>query len=375
MDSTFNPKAPSSTGYGADPQSGSILFRLPPEIRLMIFSQLFHSTRVVFRSRTYTQGVQTRKRSDPNVLAMIRTCHQARDEVGDTWVGQILFCFPAQAEMLDVLAPLHPKILGKIRYVRVFLRVSLQVCPSWGYVKVHPAAVLRLLPCLRLDTLTIIGFDEPEDMYNAISGLVKEGSGWKRLRFICKSSELLGFARIGDWPNASPDDLQRLTYWRQPQPSFWQFLIDGRDGRDSKPSVLIYRSTIPNRTGSVLEPGTRERFQQAMPEDWSAFQRFGLVEDENLMKDTEVNKEVMVIVQRGVGIGYEQKLNAPYLEPDFRKSFPGMTWEQICVDQLINLSGRAVPIDFGLELVGDVEEDAEEDVDEDGQWDKVSDYG
>jgi len=50
------------------------------------------------------------------------------------------------------------------------------------------AAMLRLVPGLRLDKLTVVGESrEPEPMYNAVNALIDEGEGPKELQYIGKT--------------------------------------------------------------------------------------------------------------------------------------------------------------------------------------------
>ncbi|WAO92255.1 Hypothetical protein NCS54_00975700 [Fusarium falciforme] len=105
--------------------------------------------------------------------------------------------------------------------------------------------------------------------------------------------------------------------------------MNARDGVDTKPSVTIYRSTLCDVPGSVLDHNTRVMFEQDMPDDWIDGLPPGTEEDEALTKEGERGKETMVVFKRGFGVDYEEKEGSPLLENDIRRNAPGMTWQEI----------------------------------------------
>ncbi|KAI8664574.1 hypothetical protein NCS55_00966800 [Fusarium keratoplasticum] len=105
--------------------------------------------------------------------------------------------------------------------------------------------------------------------------------------------------------------------------------MDARDGVETKPSVKIYRSTLCDVPGSVLDPNTRVVFEQDMPGDCIDGLPPGTEEDEALTKEGERGKEMMVVFKRGFGVDYEEKEGSPLLKNDIRRNAPGMTWEEI----------------------------------------------
>ncbi|KAJ4188822.1 hypothetical protein FALCPG4_008497 [Fusarium falciforme] len=105
--------------------------------------------------------------------------------------------------------------------------------------------------------------------------------------------------------------------------------MNARDGVDTKPSVTIYRSTLCDVPGSVLDHNTRVMFEQDMPDDWIDGLPPGTEEDEALTKEGERGKEMMVVFKRGFGVDYEEKEGSPLLENDIRRNAPGMTWQEI----------------------------------------------
>jgi hypothetical protein len=80
--------------------------------------------------------------------------------------------------MLDKLTALPSTTLGKIRHIRLG-GSPLMLCFPYNEYDAHyrPVAVLKLLPGLRLDTLTILGPPSPEVSYDTINGLITEGMG------------------------------------------------------------------------------------------------------------------------------------------------------------------------------------------------------
>lgn len=112
-----------------DPQDSSLFFQnLPTEIRLEIYSYLFYSTRLSFGKRsTYVPDRLSaiRLRPAPNGLSLLRVCRRVSNEIGDSWLGQVLFSFEDPVTMLDKLADLDLQTRGKLRHIRYSNRNSL----------------------------------------------------------------------------------------------------------------------------------------------------------------------------------------------------------------------------------------------------------
>lgn len=224
--------------------------------------------------------------------------------------------------MLDKLTTLPPGTISKLRHMRVLgnnLALVSDEAKGFVYYELHSA--LKLLPGLRLDTLTVLGTSIPKISYVVLDGLIRDSYGWKELRYISHTSRMLGYAMPIFF---TPDDEK---YWRKPQPTYWQHVMEDRDGSLSEPSVVIYRSTVPDSPGSVLNANTRVEFEQ-VPEDGDAEEHFGLAYESELMVDGEENKELMVVVKRGKGVDYEEKEDSPFIDEDIRRDFPGETWDE-----------------------------------------------
>ncbi|EEU33633.1 uncharacterized protein NECHADRAFT_19117, partial [Fusarium vanettenii 77-13-4] len=181
------------------------------------------------------------------------------------------------------------------------------------------ASTLRLLPGLRLDILTVLGLRTKEVSYDTLNSLIRESCGWKELQYISHSSEVLGFAK-----------LERLHFGDES-------ILEDRDGALSRPPVAIYRSTVSDCPGSVINVNARARFEQKMPEDTAAQEAFGIAEDAGLMAYGERGKKIMIIVKRGAGVNYEQKKDSRFIQSDIRRDMPGKTWKEIryeCIDRI-----------------------------------------
>ena len=332
---TASRSGPPRCSPAPDPQGESKFFQLlPQELRDNICTHLWSSTRLAYGLRATARIGRIRIKPAPNALALLQTCRRAKMENEEVWIGQVLPSFEDPETMLDKLTSLPLATLSKLRKLRI---VGDPLLLSYGYDDVfyRLSSTLALLPGLRLDTLTVLGTRTASVSYQTLDRLIEESRGWKELRYICHSSEILAFERsIPFW--AELDEDERHWYWRKPQPAHWQTLLEERDGYQSKPSVVIYRSIVPDSPNSVLHTNIRVSFEQKVPKDEEA-RAFGITQDAGLMADGEKNKELMIIVKRGTGIDYEQKKDSPLLEIDIRRDVPGKTWKEIryeCIDRL-----------------------------------------
>ncbi|KAL5334116.1 hypothetical protein BJX70DRAFT_30757 [Aspergillus crustosus] len=123
-------------------------------------------------------------------------------------------------------------------------------------------------------------------------------------------------------PGRLPNDL------REPQPMSWNELLLERDGADSGASVTIYRSTMNDSPCSVMKPGTRQLFVQTPP-SVSTGKNFGEERDKYLLSESELKKELLVIVRRG-RIANTTELDPP-INPqcDIRVWAKGMSWPEL----------------------------------------------
>lgn len=342
-------------------REGSLLLRLPPELRNEIYSRLFFSTRFSYGKRNVSRVNHVRIIPASNGLALLQTCRQARGEVGDTWLGQALFSFEDIETMLDKLTTLPIRVLSKIRHLRIrddaiFLSEPL----GEGEVTVYRLDLaLKLLPGLYLDRLTVLGCPNKYERYDSLSRLIMHGNGWAELHYISHDSRMLSYA-IDSRPFSNDH------YLRKPQPAYWESLLVNRDDASSIPSVAIYRSIL-ERCGSVINPGTREQYEQKISDRENAGETFGREEDVLLKAHGERDKELLVVAKRGIGVDYEEKLGSPFLEDDIPREMPGKAWKEIravCVDRAL----------FGDEDLAWEFEDEEEELEEVDSYEHVDDY-
>ncbi|KAJ7685423.1 hypothetical protein DFH06DRAFT_1277783 [Mycena polygramma] len=309
-----------------NPQSkeGSLFMGLPREMREEIYSCLFSSMRLASGERAIGRIGRQRIASAPNMLSILRTCHQVRAEIGTTWLQQVPFSFESPEAMLNKFANIPRETLALVRRARVSgdpLMIS-------GYdddVFYRTSQALKLLPGLALDRLTVLGPRGREVCYETLDMLVRHGTGWKELYYLSHNSTFLAYEH--DWFAAvGAEDENR--YLRVPQPSGWQRALEKRDGPGSDASVTIYRATTPAK-GVVLNPASRVAFAQTLPPGRD-LHTFGKEEDGALMAAGEREKEVLVVVRRASRVDYAEKEGSPYIEDgDIREHFPGKTWKQI----------------------------------------------
>ncbi|KAM6478330.1 hypothetical protein HDV62DRAFT_371405 [Trichoderma sp. SZMC 28011] len=310
-------------------QPKSLLMQLPQELRLMIYAFLFSSTRFTSGPRCGWDMVTHHLIPAPHGLAILISCRQAYVEIGRSWIGQVLFCFETVKAMVDKLADIPLETLSMIRHIRVSghaMRMEIgDELAQWDTYQ-----VLKLLPGLKLDRLTVCGDAEVQCSYDALNRLVKYSDGWKELHYISHSSGFLGYKVA--WLDENDELTGENRFLREPQPGGWQRTLDGRDGSKSGASVTIYRSDIAYQYGSgpyISNKGTWTEFTQALAPDQD-IEEYQDAEDPRLMADGEIEKEMLVVVKRGRGVDYEEKQGSPYVEEgDIREEFPGKTWAEI----------------------------------------------
>lgn len=323
-----------------DPQDSSLFFsKLPPEIRLDIYSHLFCSTRLSFGQRPMRSATgklsSIRLRPASNSLSVLRVCRRVNEEIGDSWLGQVLFSFHDPKTMLDKLADLDSQTLGKLRHMRyscddpLLLRISHtedgEHWKGWSGLEYHLPQILKLLRGLRLDRLTVVGQSAAQWRYVHLDALIKHSDGWKELYYLSNNSMMLGFGRL--------DKLFGRYEWkpshglRAPQPSTWIQALAARDGPTA--SVTIYRSKDAALSGSMVsKPATCVAFADQVAEPEKASQ-YGIESDTALMAPGEKGKEILVVVRRGKGVDYTENGTSPMMKHDIREQWPGMTWGQI----------------------------------------------
>ena len=307
-------------------QSQFKLLRLPGELRQQIYINLFASTRLMWGDRRFDwwKGESKTMHSAPNCLSLIYTCHQINQETRSLWLGHVLFCFENVGDLLEKFFSIPSSIITQIRHVRLHDE-ALELSPPGedrGVCYGIPEA-LKLQPGLCLDKLTILGADDGAEAYNTLNDLIEYGNGWKELHFITRDSTMLGYVK--------PENILEFfsdLYRRRPQPSSWHKTLCRRDGLTSKPFVTIYRATLPNCPGAVLDPLYREVFEQSLPSRGDP-EICRVEEDQSLMIEGEGGRELLVLVKRGRGVDIAERTAPPYEDYDPRRWADGMSWANI----------------------------------------------
>ncbi|KAK3299407.1 uncharacterized protein B0H64DRAFT_99576 [Chaetomium fimeti] len=326
----------------ADEQSGSLLFqRVPQEIRNHIYAQLFSSIRLTFGFRWNGCTSRVAVKPAPHGFAFLHSCRRARLEINDSWLQYMLFSFEDPYEMLDHLSALPTEMLSKIRRVRV--SGDQLAYTIFGEQELYPlAGALKLLPGLQLDQLTVVGLPEGRDSYNTLNGLIKGSGGWKTLRFVSPNSSMLGFEASRKVPFTDDTVVNDWEDWRESQPENWQAMLEARDGRDSHPSVTVYRAREPSHRSSrpIPRPSECVEYRQEPVQQLPGWNPDFVPEDPDLMGEGEKDKALLVVVKRGAGVDYQEKEDSPFVNGDLREHEHGSTWEEIGGPSLWANGGR-----------------------------------
>jgi hypothetical protein len=272
-------------------QEQSPFFRFPQEIRDEIYTQLFSSTRISHGDRALGGSKRCTILTGPNALALTRACGRTRKEIGDRWLGLVLFSFEDLYSMLARLGGLPIATRAKIRHLRV--RESLlDVSGAYQHYELDVARSLDLLPGLQLRTLTVLSLAGEGRSYTNLDFLICSSNGWQELRYISPDPSFLGFAE----PISEPK--------RDPQPSTWVRALQGRDGPATHPSVTVHRAKAKGIPCPMLNLASCVTYEQP-PVKESAAEQYGRSTDAFLASAAEREKEMMVVAVRGSGVDYQ----------------------------------------------------------------------
>ncbi|CAJ2505031.1 Uu.00g124250.m01.CDS01 [Anthostomella pinea] len=226
-----------------------------------LFSGLPWNQAVVRAEATYVHASNTgfTHQPAPNARSLLRTCRRIRAEIGDTWLGQVLFSFEDYQTMLNKLTALPIDSLAKIRHLRTNGDIRWMLRSPDGVLEGRGGAV----------------------GYGTLSGLIAEGDGWKELRYLCHDSTMLGFAI----PSRYIGTHLETSHSREPQPN-------ERAGH-----------------GLGMKEKTRVAYEQKLISHGSQAEEapYGTKEDKLLSVAGEREKELLVIVRRGRGVDYQVK--------------------------------------------------------------------
>jgi hypothetical protein len=300
-------------------QKTSRLLKLPRELRDEIWELAFDNTRLTFGLRYTPRYGERYLKPAPHSLALLKVCRQVNIETRDIWIQRVLLNFEDPQTMLNRLAELPDSTLSKIRHLRLIGSPMMRYLKGFDDLMYRHENIFQLLPALRLDCLTIFAIASAAPEYDAITNLINRGNGWKELRYITRSSRMLGFS-----PGRSLGSRETGDIRRQPQPRFWNKRLLNRDGEGSGSTVQVFRSTEENDCTSVLDPERCEEFEQNPDEQ--KLQEFGRVDDEDLTRGAGSRKALMVLVRRGPDVDTTQKSPGYGKERDMKARFNKRTW-------------------------------------------------
>jgi hypothetical protein len=299
------------TTFNLSPKPQCLLLRLPRELRNEIYRELFSSTRLGFGAY-YTQEDGWRVlHPRPYSLALLRSCHQIHDEIGLSWLSQVLFSFECPKAMMDKLWPLPSDKLGRIRFLRVresevratHKTTGLCLCPELIWL-------LNNLQTLRLESLTVLDDRLAGAGFWTVSDLIGAGSEWKELRYISSYFNLL---------QPRPRLLAGMVQTPQmPQPSVWREIVADRDGSESGSSVTIYRANTAER-GGMFDPLKRQVHEEVLKSEDLRYSR--QFKRRSMSRTREFNKETLVVVKRGRMEAFERRNYYGWTFP--QQEFPG----------------------------------------------------
>jgi hypothetical protein len=338
-DAPVNPTKYASSS--ANQQVHSKIMHLPQEIRDEIYANVFCSTHFTYAFEDDLEPVGGRVKSSAREtgLALLRTCRRVRDEIGVSWLHQVLFNFLDPYTLLDKLADIPITLRKQIRHVCVS-GSELTIAYDEGYnTSCKTAHVLKMLPGLELNTLTVIGtgVSRPSESFHNLDRLICHSDGWRELHYLSDNPEPLAYKL--DVTVDSPWDA-KADYSPRPQPSDWQNTLEQRDGQASHPSVVAYQATTfipaPGAIVPLLHPCMQEIFTQAATKEHvqkpftQDAKYFVELEEATPIAPETLESLMLVVVKRGVGVDYAEKEGSPFLSfGDIRKFSPGMTWKEI----------------------------------------------
>ncbi|KAF1833916.1 hypothetical protein BDW02DRAFT_569556 [Decorospora gaudefroyi] len=297
----------------------SRLLQLPRELRDEIWALAFNSTRLTFGLRYTSRYGERYLKPAPHSLALLRVCRQINIETRDIWIQRVLLNFQDPRTMLNRLSELSDATVSKIRHLRLIGSPMMRYLEGFDDLMYRHESIFQLLPALRLDCLTIFAIAPAAPEYDAITNLINRGNGWKELRYITRTSRMLGFS-----PSRSHGSRETGDICRQPQPRFWNKRLLSRDGEASGSSVQVFQSTEENDCLAVLDPHRRQQFDQNPDEH--ALPDWGRVDDEELTRGAGLRKNLLVLVKRGPAVDVTQKSPGYGKERDMKARFNKRSW-------------------------------------------------
>ncbi|KAI0012058.1 hypothetical protein F4779DRAFT_570308 [Xylariaceae sp. FL0662B] len=293
-------------------------FQIPQELRNKIYSHLFSSTKLVSAKAPYPESFLVCNDivpSSPDPLAILRTCRQAYYEIGDTWLQGVLLIFANLETMFDKLTALRADALSRIRHLCVVDSMIYLMRADDSYETCSLSSLLRFLPGLRLDRLTVIpGPDEWHD-FCAVEKLISGTDCWKELNWIDRSIRELG-PRPGDGSGYAQQLSAQYTLTAQdavaPQPFVDEFHADiyRRNQQIAKANMFRQFCPAPSNNPPRMELGSNNPPRMDLGPVLSKLQDIegvDMTDSTTLIAPGTWLDEVIVVVREGTSIDYDDK--------------------------------------------------------------------
>lgn len=309
------------------PPDHSRFLNLPAELRDAIYFWVLNSTQITYgqKSRINQRIKPTVNKSHPYALALLRTCRSITQEIGLRWIKWAVFSFESPEALLDILTTSPTACVANLRHVQVSSKPIMLSLPH-DDVYYRLPWIMKLLPHLQLDTLTVLGGQannlaggSAQIDYTTIDEMIKYGTGWRELRYITPNSSMLSFPKTERFGQ---------TYLRKSQPGAWTLALSQRDGLESGSSVTIHRSTATSEH-LQFSHGKHNAFEQTIAPQH--VEDYALVEDSFLAAPSERLKATLVIAKRGRNADVTKEiLRPPYdQEFDLRALSSNMSWSEV----------------------------------------------
>ncbi|KAF2107019.1 hypothetical protein BDV96DRAFT_308498 [Lophiotrema nucula] len=179
----------------ASEESRPTLLLLAQEVRDEIYRLVFTATRLRIGER-WKDDIRHLSKPAKDSLALLQTCKQLHEEIGDTWKSYVLFDFVSVFSFMDTLSSLPTASLDRVRHARVYGgQVQLQQhtgVPLTSRVRTtrNPSNLgdlLNILTGLKLDSLTVLLDHRCSAQGEVIRGIITTSVGWKNLYVMTQS--------------------------------------------------------------------------------------------------------------------------------------------------------------------------------------------
>jgi hypothetical protein len=218
-------------------------------LRLEIYDILFTSTRVSHGRRfVITAGGLSEWTTiipGRHSLALLRVNRQIFEETRVYWPQRVLVNFENVSAMLHKLLGANNSISANLRHVRTYMGLGDISEPGLEgplfFVKVW-AGLFKALSSLRLDTFTVLGPFIPLLGNSLLTRLLREGQGWRELRFVTPNRAML----CCDYPGESSSI------------ELWESIVRERDEHEGcaagSSTLTVYHALDAYHTPGIQPP-------------------------------------------------------------------------------------------------------------------------